>query len=46
MALQAEQALQSLDDDGPALPDDDPEVQARDYNECTPLHLAILSGEP
>lgn len=27
------------------LPDDDPYLQAKDQNECTPLHIAILQGE-
>ncbi|KAF6259471.1 Arginase/deacetylase [Scenedesmus sp. NREL 46B-D3] len=26
------------------LPDDDPYLQAKDQNECTPLHIAILQG--
>jgi hypothetical protein len=27
------------------LPNDDPYLQAKDQNECTPLHIAILQGK-
>lgn len=37
------------DGEGPVeeqlLPNDDPYLQAKDQNECTPLHIAILQGE-
>ncbi|WIA10571.1 hypothetical protein OEZ85_010758 [Tetradesmus obliquus] len=42
------QQQMDVDGEGPAeeqlLPNDDPYLQAKDQNECTPLHIAILQG--